>query len=187
MQPPSLPNILVLPGSPGPLLSSIILVSPSITSHRKIEVLEPLDWPPPHSCHPCRVKTPYVVAFLSPLPPPIPIKRASSASLVVSPIVRCAPTILIPLRDTPILVLPTLRKRARYEPLSPALPPAKKRHPANTSMCFLFLSFYFFIIDIFFIAWNLQSLFGLCAGYSFLNLVPALFDQRKFEDLILII
>ena len=35
--------------------------------------------------------------------------------------------------------------------------------------------FYFFIIDIFIIAWNLQSLCGLCAGHPFLNLVPALF------------
>ena len=176
MQPPSLPNILVLPGSPGPPLSPTIPVSPLITSCRKIEVLEPLDWPPSCSRHPCCIKTPYVVASFSLMPPSIPIKRASSPSLVVSPIVHCTPTILIPLRDTPILVPPTLRKRARYEPLPPALPPVKKRHPANTSMCFLFLSFYFFIINIFFIAWNLQSLFGLCAGYFFLNLVPVLFD-----------
>ena len=44
--------------------------------------------------------------------------------------------------------------------------------------------FYFFIIDIFIIAWNLQSLCGLCAGHPFLNLVPALFTFLTRKEMV---
>jgi len=96
MQPLSLPNISVMPGSPVPLSSPIVPVSPPPVSCSKVEVLEPLDQPPPHSHHPRRIKTPYVVASLSPSPPPVPIKRLPSPPLVVSPIICRALTISIP-------------------------------------------------------------------------------------------
>ena len=41
-----------------------------------------------------------------------------------------------------------------------------------------------FIIDIFFIARNLQSLFGLCSGHPFLNLVPALFTCPTRKEMV---
>ena len=134
MPPPSLPNILVMPGSPVPLSSPIVLVSPPPIPRCKVEVLEPLDRPTPHSRCPHCVKTPYIILSLSPLPPPVPVKRLPSPPLVVSPIIHCMPTISIPPRDTSIPVPPTLRKRARRKLLPPASPPAKKRCPANTSM-----------------------------------------------------
>jgi len=120
---PSLPNILVMPGSPVLPSSPVIPVSPPSVPHVKVEVSEPLDRPPPRSRCPRHVKTPYVVPSLFPSPP-----------LVVSPIICYALTISIPPRDTPIPVTPTLRKRACREPSPPALPSPKKRHPANTSM-----------------------------------------------------
>ena len=111
----SLPNISVLPGSPGLLLSPIVLVSPPMASRCAIEVLEPLDWPSPCSHCPCCVKTPRFITFLSPSPPPIPVKRAPLSSLVVFPPACYTPTISIPSWDIPILVLPTLRKRAHHK------------------------------------------------------------------------
>ena len=172
MPPPSLPNISVMPGSLVLLSSPIVPVFPPPVPHVKVEVSEPLDRPPPRSRHPCCVKTPYIVPSLSP-----------SSPLVISPIIHCTPTISIPPRDTPIPVLPTLRKRAHCEPLPPALPPAKKRHPANTSMSSYYF-FYFFIIDIFLIARNLQSLYGFCLGHPFLNLVPALFAFPTRKEMV---
>ena len=165
---PSLPDISVMPGSPVPLSSPVVPVSPLPVPHVKVEVLEPLDQPPPRSRRLCRIKTPYVVPLLSPSPP-----------LVVSPVVRHAPTISISPRDTPIPVPPTLRKRARRKPS----PPPKKRCPANTSM----LSYYFLlflIIDLFLIAQNFQSLYGLCSGHPFLNLVLALFVFPTREEIV---
>ena len=159
--------------------SPIVPVYTPPVSHHKVEVLEPLDRPPPCSHCPRHTKTPYVINSLSPLPPPIPVKRPPSPPLVVSPIIHRVPTISIPPCYTPILVPPTLRKRACCEPL----PSAKKRRPANTSMCFL-LSFYFFIIDVFFRAQNLQFLFGLCLGHPFLNLVPALFAFPTCKEMV---
>ena len=161
-----------MPGSPVPPSSPIIPVSPLPVPYAKVEVSEPLDRPPPRSHRPRHVKTPYVVPLLSPSPP-----------LVISPVVRRAPTISIPPRDTPIPVASTLRKRAHREPSSPASPPAKKRRPANTSV----LSYYFLlflIIDLFLIARNLQSLYGLCLGHPFLNLVPALFVFPTCEEMV---
>ena len=117
-----------MPSSPVPPSSPIIPVSPPSVPCIKVEVSEPLDRPPPRSRHPRRAKTPYVVPSLSPSPP-----------LVVSPVVCRALTILIPPRDTPILVLPTLRKRACREPS----PPAKKRCPANTSMSSYYFLYFF--------------------------------------------
>jgi len=170
--PPSLPDISVIPASPVPLSSPIVPVSPPPIPCVKVEVSEPLDRPPPHSCHPRCIKTPYVIPSLSPSPP-----------LVVSPIICCVPTISIPPRDTPILVPPTLRKRACRKPSPPALPPPKRQCLANTSMSsYYFL--YFFIIDIFLIAWNLQSLYGLCSGHPFLNLVLALFTFSTCEEMV---
>ena len=171
MPPPSLPNISVMPGSLVLLSSPIVPVSPPPVPHVKVEVSEPLDRPLSHSRHPCRVKTPYVVPSLSPSP------------LVVSPIIHCALTISIPPQDTPIPVLPTLRKRVYREPSPPASPLAKKWRPANTSMSSYYF-FYFFIIDIFLIARNLQSLYGLCLGHLFLNLVPALFAFPTHEEMV---
>ena len=161
-----------MPGSPVPPSFPIILVSLLPVPRIKVEVPEPLDRPPPHSRCPRRVKTPYVVPSLSLSPP-----------LVISPVVRRAPTISIPPRDMPILVAPTLRKRARREPSPPASPPAKKQRPANTSA----LSYYFLlflIIDLFLIARNLQSLYGLCSGHPFLNLVPALFAFPTRKEMV---
>ena len=170
--PPSLPDILVMPGSPVLPSSPIIPVSPPPIPRIKVKVSEPLDRPPPCSRRPHRVKTPYVVPSLSPSPP-----------LVVPSIIRRAPTISIPPRDMPIPVPPTLRKRACREPLALASPPATKQRPANTSMSsYYFL--YFFIIDIFLIARNLQSLYGLCSGHPFLNLVPALFAFPTRKEMV---
>jgi len=161
-----MPNSLVPPSS------LVVPVSPLPVLRVKVEVSEPLDRPPPHSHRPCCVKTSYVVPSLSPSPP-----------LVVSPVVCRALTISIPPRDTPIPVVPTLRKRTRREPSPPALPPPKKRRPANTSM----LSYYFLlflIIDLFLIARNLQSLYGLCLGHPFLNLVLALFAFPTRKEMV---
>jgi len=87
--PPSLPNILVMPGSPVPPSSPVVPVSPLLVPRVKVEVSEPLDRSPPRSHCPRPVKTLYIVPLLSPSPP-----------LVVFPIVRRTPTILIPPRDT---------------------------------------------------------------------------------------
>ena len=161
-----------MPGSPVPPSSPVVPVSPLPVPRIKVEVLEPLDQPPPRSRRPRHVKTPYVISSLSPSPP-----------LVVSPVVRHAPMISISPRDTPIPVPPILRKRARCKPSPPASPPPKKRRSANTSM----LSYYFLlflIIDLFLIAQNLQSLCGLCSGQPFLNLVPALFIFPTREEIV---
>jgi len=82
---PSLSDILVMPGSLVPPSSLVVPVSPLSIPYVKVEVSEPLDWPPPHSRRPHHVKTPYVIPSLSP-----------SSPLVVSPIICCAPTISIP-------------------------------------------------------------------------------------------
>ena len=133
MQPPSLPDISVIPGSPVLLSSPIVPVSTPSIFCWKVEVLKPLDWPLPRSCRPRHAKTPYAVTSLSPLPLLVLVKRPPSPPLVVSPIIHHAPTISIPPQDTPIPILPTLRKRARCEPLPSALPPTKKQYLSQTS------------------------------------------------------